>query len=383
MAPTLCPPISVRSSDVASLSSCSTVSSHSGQVFRQSLRFSGVSVPSSSSFPATPRRISCQVSSATSSPSSSVNLKAKAEPKDFLHISDFDKATILKILDHAKEVKALLKSGERTFLPFRGKTMAMIFAKPSMRTRVSFETGFFLLGGHALYLGPDDIQMGKREETRDVARVLSGYNDIIMARLFAHQDILDLAKYATIPVINGLTDYNHPCQIMADVLTIIEHIGQLEGIKVVYVGDGNNIVHSWLLMASVIPFHFVCACPKGFEPDGKTVEKARQAGISKIEITNDPKEAVRGADVVYSDVWASMGQKEEAANRRQVFKGFQVDENLMKLAGPKAYFMHCLPAERGVEVTDGVIEAPNSIVFPQAENRMHAQNAIMLHMLGL
>ncbi|KAI3978839.1 hypothetical protein MKX01_016014 [Papaver californicum] len=331
-------------------------------------------------------RISCQISapaSASSSVSSSVNGKAKLGLKDFIHISDFDKETIFKILDRASEVKALLKSGERSFQPFKGKTMAMIFAKPSMRTRVSFETGFFLLGGHAIYLGPDDIQMGKREETRDVARVLSGYNDIIMARLFAHQDILDLAQYASVPVINGLTDYNHPVQIMADALTIIEHVGQIEGTKVVYVGDGNNIVHSWLLLASVVPFHFVCACPKGFEPDEKTVEKARNAGISKIEITNDPKEAVKGANVVYSDVWASMGQKGEAEYRRKVFEGFQVNEELMTLAGPEAYFMHCLPAERGVEVTNGVIEAPNSIVFPQAENRMHAQNAIMLHQFGL
>ncbi|KAJ6681144.1 ORNITHINE CARBAMOYLTRANSFERASE CHLOROPLASTIC-LIKE [Salix koriyanagi] len=303
--------------------------------------FSTVSVPSRASC----GRISCRISSTSAPPPpSSVNGPAKAGMKDFLHISDFDKATIMKILDRAAEVKAVIKSGDRTFLPFKGKTMAMIFAKPSMRTRVSFETGFFLLGGHAIYLGPNDIQMGKREETRDVARVLSRYNDIIMARVFAHQDILDLAKHATVPVINGLTDYNHPCQIMADALTIIEHVGRLEGTKVVYVGDGNNIVHSWLLLAA---------------------------------------EAVRGADVVYSDVWASMGQKEEAAHRRQVFQGFQVDENLMKLAGPKAYFMHCLPAERGVEVTDGVVEAPNSIVFPQAENRMHAQNAIMLHALGL
>lgn len=367
-------------SDCAPFSSSS--SSFSGQAFRQPAPFPGISLSSSAISPTLRRRISCQTSSAIS-PSSAVNVKEKSGLKDFLHINDFDKNTILKILDRALEVKALLKSGERTFLPFKGKTMAMIFAKPSMRTRVSFETGFFLLGGHALYLGPDDIQMGKREETRDVARVLSCYNDIIMARVFAHQDILDLAKYATVPVINGLTDYNHPCQIMADALTIIEHIGQLEGTKVVYVGDGNNIVHSWLLLAAVVPFHFVCACPKGFEPDEKTVQKAQQAGISKIEITNDPKEAVRGADVVYSDVWASMGQKEEASYRRQVFQGFQVDEPLMKLAGPKAYFMHCLPAERGVEVTDGVIEAPNSIVFPQAENRMHAQNAIMLHVLGL
>ncbi|XP_009759090.1 ornithine transcarbamylase, chloroplastic-like [Nicotiana sylvestris] len=367
---------SLRSSEAPSFSSLS----HYGI---QSSRPSGAFVPSPVTFPAIRRRISCQISSPASSPSSSVNGNANANQKDFLHISDFDKSTILNILDRAKEVKALIKSGERTYLPFQGKTMAMIFAKPSMRTRVSFETGFYLLGGHAIYLGPNDIQMGKREETRDIARVLSRYNDIIMARVFAHQDILDLAKYATVPVINGLTDYNHPCQIMADALTIIEHVGQLEGTKVVYIGDGNNIVHSWLLLASVIPFHFVCACPKGFEPDEETVKKAQQAGVSKIEITNDPKEAVRGADVVYSDVWASMGQKEEAAQRRQVFHGFQVNEEIMKLAGHKAYFMHCLPAERGVEVTDGVIEAPNSIVFPQAENRMHAQNAIMLHVMGL
>ncbi|KAI9200608.1 hypothetical protein LWI28_010504 [Acer negundo] len=366
----------IRSDGIAALSASS--SSFSGEILPKHSRFSGVSVPA---FPVLRRSISCQSSSAASSVSS-VNGKANSELKDFLHINDFDKDTILKILDRAAEVKALLKSGENTYLPFKGKTMSMIFTKPSMRTRVSFETGFSLLGGHAIYLGPNDIQMGKREETRDIARVLCRYNDIIMARVFAHQDILDLAKYATVPVVNGLTDYNHPCQIMADALTIIEHIGHLEGTKVVYVGDGNNIVHSWLLLAAVVPFHFVCACPEGFEPDKETVEKARKAGISKIEITNDTKEAVQGADVVYSDVWASMGQKEEAEHRRKVFKGFQVDEALMKLAGRKAYFMHCLPAERGIEVTDGVIEAPYSIVFPQAENRMHAQNAIMLHLLG-
>ncbi|AAG13075.1 Ornithine carbamoyltransferase [Arabidopsis thaliana] len=341
-------------------------------------RFSAVSLPS----PALPRlRVSCQASSVTS-PSSPSDVKGKSDLKDFLAIDDFDTATIKTILDKASEVKALLKSGERNYLPFKGKSMSMIFAKPSMRTRVSFETGFFLLGGHALYLGPNDIQMGKREETRDVARVLSRYNDIIMARVFAHQDILDLANYSSVPVVNGLTDHNHPCQIMADALTMIEHIGQVEGTKVVYVGDGNNMVHSWLELASVIPFHFVCACPKGYEPDKERVSKAKQAGLSKIEITNDPKEAVIGADVVYSDVWASMGQKDEAEARRKAFQGFQVDEALMKLAGQKAYFMHCLPAERGVEVTNGVVEAPYSIVFPQAENRMHAQNAIMLHLLG-
>ncbi|KAL4199158.1 hypothetical protein AMTRI_Chr03g49820 [Amborella trichopoda] len=306
------------------------------------LRFPSSSLKFCPTFPAKIsgiRRIKCQSSAAAPSFTSAVNVNEKTGHKDFIHISDFDKETIMKILQCASEVKAKLKSGDRNFLPFKGKSMAMIFTKPSMRTRVSFETGFFLLGGHSIYLGPDDIQMGKREETRDIARVLSGYNDIIMARVFTHQ--------------------------------------------VVYVGDGNNIVHSWLLLASVVPFHFVCACPKGFEPDEETVRKAKSTGISKIEITNDPKEAVVGADVVYSDVWASMGQKEEAEYRRKVFQGFQVDEALMEIAGSKAYFMHCLPAERGVEVTDGVIEAPYSIVFPQAENRLHAQNAIMLHVLGL
>ncbi|KAL0731812.1 hypothetical protein Bca4012_027906 [Brassica carinata] len=319
-------------------------------------RFSAVSLSSPATFSSLRLRDSCQASSVTSP--TTTDVKGSCDLKDFLHIDDFDTETIKKILDKASEVKALLKSGERNYLPFKGKSMSMIFAKPSMRTRVSFETGFFLLGGHALYLGPDDIQMGKREETRDVARVLSRYNDIILARVFAHQDILDLANYSSVPVVN------------------------VEGTKVVYVGDGNNMVHSWLELASVIPFHFVCACPKGFEPDKERVLKAEQAGLSKIEIVNDAKEAVIGADVVYSDVWASMGQKDEAEYRRKAFQGFQVDEALMKLAGPKAYFMHCLPAERGVEVTNGVVEAPYSIVFPQAENRMHAQNAIMLHLLG-
>ncbi|KAJ1380001.1 Ornithine/putrescine carbamoyltransferase [Sesbania bispinosa] len=261
-------------------------------------------------------------------------------------------------------------------------TLAMVFAKPSLRTHVSFETGFSLLGGHAVYLAPGDIQMGTREETRDVARILSRFTDIVMARVYTHEDILTLSKYATVPVINGLTDYNHPCQIMADAITLIEHLGRVEGNKVAYIGDGNNVVHSWLELACLFPIHFVCASPKGFEPDPKTVEKARQVGISKIEITNDPKEAVKGADIVYTDVWASMGQKEEAAKRRERFKGFQVDQSLMDIAGSKAYFMHCLPAEKGVEVTEEVIEGPRSIIFPQAENRLHAQNGIMLHVLG-
>ncbi|CAM6076682.1 unnamed protein product [Sphagnum tenellum] len=331
-----------------------------------------------------PSVVVCKQSTTTASaPSLFVLGEGGGGPTHFLHIDDFDKKTVLHMLERAAEVKAVLKSGERNYQPLQGLSMAMIFTKPSMRTRVSFETGVYKLGGHAIYLGPDDIQLGKREETRDIARVLSGYNDVIMARLFAHKDLLDLAMFAKVPVINGLTDYNHPCQIMADVLTIIEHLGRIEGIKVVYMGDGNNVVHSWLRLAAVLPLHFVCACPHGFEPDTATVERARNAGVSRIEISNNPLEAVKGAHVVYADVWASMGQKEEAAIRSQRFKGFQVDEAMMETAGPQAYFMHCLPAERGVEVTDAVIEAPNSIVFAQAENRMHAQNAILLHVLGL
>ncbi|KAH8953129.1 hypothetical protein BDL97_08G007400 [Sphagnum fallax] len=353
--------------------SCLGVAITSSQLITATTTFKNVALPA----------FFCRLQTVDNQPFCSFFLCSKGGPKHFLHIDDFDKKAVLQMLERAAEVKAVLKSGNRNYQPLQGMSMAMIFTKPSMRTRVSFETGFYKLGGHAIYLGPDDIQLGKREETRDIARVLSGYNDVIMARLFAHKDLLDLAHYAKVPVINGLTDYNHPCQIMADALTIIEHIGHIEGIKVVYMGDGNNVVHSWLRLASVLPIHFVCACPRGFEPDTATVERARNAGVSRIEISNNPLEAVRGANVVYADVWASMGQKEEAAIRAQRFKGFQVDEAMMEAAGPQAYFMHCLPAERGVEVTDAVIEAPNSIVFQQAENRMHAQNAILLHVLGL
>ena len=239
------------------------------------------------------------------------------------------------------------------------------------------------MGGHALYLGPNDIQLGKREPTKDIARVLCRYNDMIMARLFDHQDIMDLAEYSDSPVINGLTDYNHPCQIMADILTVKEHVGRYEDVKVVYVGDGNNIVHSWLRLAARFRMDFVCACPPGFEPDPATVELAKAAGISSISISHDPFDAVRGADVVYTDVWASMGQKEEAEIRKQKFKGFCVNEDMMAAAGPQAKFMHCLPAERGIECTDGVVESAASIVFDQAENRMHAQNGVMIHAMGM
>ncbi len=300
--------------------------------------------------------------------------------KDFIHISDLNSDEIFEVLDQAKWIKNQFKQNAN-YRPFQGKTLAMIFAKPSARTRVSFETGFFRMGGHALYLGPNDIGVGKRESTADIARVLSRFNDIIMARLFDHQDILDMAKYASVPVINGLTDFNHPCQIMADIFTILEHKGNLENLKISYVGDGNNIVHSWLMLAQKIPIHFSVACPEGFEPDADLLKKVKDIGISSVEVVHDAYASVKDADVVYTDVWASMGQKEEAEKRRQLFSKFQINDQLMDATGKHTFFMHCLPAERGVEVTDTVCDADYSIIFDQAENRMHAQNAIMLKLM--
>ena len=297
--------------------------------------------------------------------------------RDFLHVTDFSTDEIQATFALAKEVKARLKRRE-DYKPFKDHSMAMIFAKPSARTRISFETGFFRMGGHALYLGPSDISIGKREAVKDIARVVARYNDVIMARLFAHEHVLELAEYASVPVINALTDYNHPCQVMADIFTIWEKRGHLDDLKIVYVGDGNNMVHSWLRLATRLPLHFVCACPETYPPDSATVALAKSAGNSTIAIDHDPLNAVRNATVVYTDVWASMGQKHELEERKRHFEGFQVNEALMAAAGPSAYFMHCLPAQRDIEVTDAVMESPASIVFDQAENRMHVQNAIML-----
>ena len=299
--------------------------------------------------------------------------------RDFLHITDFTSEEIWETLELARWIKNKFHSGLE-YHPFNDRSLAMIFAKPSARTRVSFETGFEWMGGHALFLGPNDIGIGKREAIKDIARVVSRYNDVIMARLFDHQHILELAEYSDSTVVNGLTDYNHPCQIMAAILTVWEHRGNLDDMKITYMGDGNNIVHSWLQLASKFPMHFVCCGPSGYEPDVKTVKMVEESGISTYEISHDPKSAAHGADVVYTDVWASMGQKEEAAERERIFADFQVNETFMDYTGKDTLFMHCLPAERGREVTDSVMEADYSIVFDEAENRMHAQNAIMVTM---
>ena len=299
----------------------------------------------------------------------------------FLHISDYSTDALWDILKLAKKLKQKFRDREE-YKIFNNKSLAMIFAKPSLRTRVSFETGFEWMGGHALFLGPNDIGIGKREAIKDISRLLSRYNDIIMARLFDHSHILKLAENSTIPVINGLTDYNHPCQVMSDIYTIWEMRGSLDDLKVTYVGDGNNIVHSWLHLAQKFPMEFVCACPENYEPNSNTVNGSSGAGVSSVSVSHDPTNSVKNTDVVYTDVWASMGQKDEAEMREKIFQPFQVNGDLMAATGKNTLFMHCLPAERGREVTDEVIEADYSIVFEQAENRLHVQNAIMVTLAG-
>ena len=301
--------------------------------------------------------------------------------ENFMHVNDLSRDQLNEILEKSSWIKNKFKNNDK-YLPLDGKTMAMIFAKPSARTRISFEAGFYRLGGHALYLGPNDIGIGKRESVEDVARVVSRFNDIIMARLFKHEHILTLGEYSSVPVINGLTDHNHPCQIVADIFSIKEKLGDIENITISYVGDGNNIVHSWLELSMIVPFKFNIVCPEGYKPDLNLVEKAQKAGLSEIAIHHDPIDGVKNSDVVYTDVWASMGQKEEADERRRTFEPFQVNDQLMNSAGKDSIFMHCLPAERGVEVTDSVCDSNNSIIFDQAENRMHAQNAIILKLMG-
>ena len=302
--------------------------------------------------------------------------------KHFLHITDFTANEIWETLHLAKELKEKFRRRENHKI-FKNKSLAMIFAKPSARTRVSFETGFEWMGGHALFLGPNDIGIGKREAIKDISRLFSRFNDIIMARLFDHQHILELAEFAEVPVINGLTDYNHPCQIMADIFTIWEQRENLDNLQITYVGDGNNIVHSWIHLAERIPMKFICACPEGYDPNNEIVQRCNEVGLSSIEVLHDPFVAVKGADVVYTDVWASMGQKDETEERIKQFQQFQVNEELMEATGKHTLFMHCLPAERGREVTDGVLEADYSIVFDEAENRMHVQNAIMVKLAGV
>jgi ornithine carbamoyltransferase len=297
-------------------------------------------------------------------------------PRHFLAIPDFSKPELLAVFDLA----ARMKRGDYQEKPLAGKTLGMIFAKSSTRTRVSFEVGAFQLGGHALFLSSRDIQLGRGEPIRDTARVLSRYVDGIMIRTFNHADVEELARYGSIPVINGLTDLLHPCQVMADLLTVREALGGWDDTVIAWVGDGNNMANSWINAAGTLGFELRLACPQGYHPNADILR--RNQSKARITLTSDPREAVRGADVVNTDVWASMGQEDEQAQRVRAFQGYIVDENLMKLAKPDAIFLHCLPAHRGEEVSDGVIEGPQSRVWDEAENRLHVQKAILATLMG-
>jgi ornithine carbamoyltransferase len=296
--------------------------------------------------------------------------------RDFLAITDFTRDEILRLFDLAKKMKGRAYRGT----PLSGKTLAMIFAKSSTRTRVSFEVGAYQLGGQALFLSSRDIQIGRGEPIPDTARVLSRYVDGIMIRTFEHGEVEELARHATIPVINGLTDLTHPCQVLADLFTVREHLGGWDGKRIAWVGDGNNMANAWLEAAAVLGFDLSLACPEGFEPNRDKFERARKH--AQVTVTEVPEEAVEGAHVVNTDVWASMGQEGEAEARRNAFKGYTVDADLMKLAAPKAIFLHCLPAHRGEEVTAEVIDGPQSRVWDEAENRLHVQKALLATLMG-
>lgn len=300
---------------------------------------------------------------------------------DFLSVRDMNQEEILATFDIALDMKAdRMKYAEA----LKGQALAMIFEKPSLRTRTTFDIGIQQLGGYSLYLSPAEISLGKRESVYDVAKNLERMVQGIMIRTFAHQIVIDMAKFASIPIINGLTDFSHPCQAMADYLTVKEVKGELKGLKLCYVGDGNNVAHSLMFAGAILGVDVTVACPAGYEPNliafQQATEDAKRTG-AKIEVVHDPVAGVGNADVVYTDVWASMGQEAEAAERRRIFMPFQVNEDLMAKAKSDAIFMHCLPAHRGDEVTDGVIDAPNSVVFQEAENRLHAQKAIMYQLM--
>ncbi|MBC7196685.1 MAG: ornithine carbamoyltransferase [Deferribacterales bacterium] len=305
--------------------------------------------------------------------------------RDFLTLLDYTTEELQEMLNLAIKLKEERKKNVDQTHYMKGKKVALIFEKSSTRTRVSFEVGVFELGGYPLFLSKNDLQLGRGETIADTARTLSRYVDMIMIRTFEHKKLEELAKYASIPVINGLTDDFHPCQVLADIMTIYEKFNKLNGIKVAFIGDGNNMANSWLIGAAKFGINFSLACPKGYEPKSEVVELAKKIAKNNnchIEILNDPLMAVQDADIVYTDVWASMGQEEEAKKRAEAFKDFQVNEKLIKATNKKTYFMHCLPAHRGEEVTDDVIESDISIVFDEAENRLHAQKAIMVKLIN-
>ena len=298
--------------------------------------------------------------------------------RDLLRIADLSSEEIEAVLALAKRLKAELRAGTPHPL-LAGRTLAMIFEKPSLRTRVTFEVGMVQLGGAAIHLAPGDIRFGERESAGDIARNLERWVDLVMARTFLHQSVVDLAAGARVPVVNGLSDLHHPCQVLSDCFTLLERRGRLAGLRVAFVGDGNNVVHSWMDAAARLGFDFVLACPPGYEPDPTITAQAGK----RTTVTHDVDAAARGADVIYTDVWTSMGQEAEAKARLRAFRPYQVNERVVALARPDALVMHCLPAHRGEEITDAVIDGPQSVVFDQAENRLHVQKAIMCTLLDV
>ncbi|MCL4407523.1 MAG: ornithine carbamoyltransferase [Thermotogae bacterium] len=301
--------------------------------------------------------------------------------KSIVSIDDLTIEELNQLIDTSIRLKDELYSGERRDV-LSGKTLGMIFEKPSLRTRVAFETAMTQLGGHAIYLGPDDIKLGKRETTEDIARVLSSMVDVIMARVFAHKTVEDLAKYSRVPVINGLSDFEHPTQIVGDMITVKEKFGYFKGLKFSFIGDGNNVANSIVFAGAKLGMHVVVASPKGYELQKKVVERSIEIAKltqAKVEITNDPFYAAKDADIIYTDVWASMGQESEAEARKKIFAPYQVNAKIMSLAKPTAIFMHCLPAHYGEEVTEDVGHGAQSAIFEEAENRLHSIKSMIVH----
>lgn len=300
--------------------------------------------------------------------------------RDFLAIADITSEELFELIRLGMELKKARFAPPQP-APLSGLTVGCIFHKPSLRTRISFETGIYELGGNSLYITKEEIDLGKRETIEDAARVLSRYLGMIMIRTFSHEDVVKLAKHAAIPVINGLTDYLHPCQVMGDLMTVQEKLGTIEGVKVAYLGDGNNLANSWLNASRRIRINLILGTAKETPPDLKLLETAQNEGLSTVRWVHDPVEAVKGAQVIYTDVWASMGQKDKAAVKAKLLGAFQVNEKLLKHADPDCIVLHCLPAERGKEITDAVMDGPHSAVFDQAENRLHIQKAIMTKLM--
>jgi ornithine carbamoyltransferase len=300
--------------------------------------------------------------------------------RDFLELRSHSRAELEEILALSARLKAELKQGIQ-LKHLAGKSLAMIFEKPSLRTRVTFEIGIVQLGGFPVYLTPNDIQLNQRESVADIARNLSRWVDLIMARTFSHDTLLELAANADVPVINGLSDLYHPCQVMADLLTLLEHRGRLDGQRIAFIGDANNMANSWINAALKFDFEFVLACPEGYAPQREIFETARAQG-ARVEVTHDVAAAAKDADALYTDVWTSMGQEAESEQRKRDFRDFQINAALVARAKPDAIVMHCLPAHRGEEITSDVIDGPQAVVFDQAENRLHAQKGIMLWLAG-